>query len=273
MPCRCGSSHSPALGGQRRVRQVGRLRDRACATARPAPATAGPHRSRAACVRSAATTPASTRAASAGSAAAVRSSSTSAPSRRRRRDSTAPVAASNPLSTVSVQRATRSAARIERGGQADPRRGLQVEARDDEQGGAGELVGRRQLGAAAAGEPERADLAAPLRDPVRERRRQQRARLAVGRRPARAAACGIAPPAAGSGSRRRGRSRPPPVASPSSRSRMSAGGSRPRIGSRSSSKRRDLGRQRLLLRARPPSASSPPAADARRATPSAAPAR
>ena len=94
--------------------------------------------------------------------------STSAPSRRRRRASTAPDTGSKLVSTCSVMRSSRQSIGIERRGQPDTRRRLQLQRGDRQQRRAGQRIGARQPRAAAAGQPEAARLAAPLRDAVRE---------------------------------------------------------------------------------------------------------
>ena len=147
--------------------------DRSRAAAPPAPATAARPRSRAAAGFSASTR-ASVAAISAGSAGTVRSSSTSAPSRRRRRDSTAPLAGSKPLSTVSVMRAATEPGSVAgSSGAASLMRAAPFgsSAATTSSRRFRQRIGQRQPRPAAAGQAEAARLAAPLRDPVGEARR------------------------------------------------------------------------------------------------------
>ena len=131
---------------------------------------------------SAATARASAAATSAGSTGSVRSPRTSAPSRRRRRASTAPETGSKLVSTCSVMRVGRQRVGIERRGQPDARAGLQFQRGDRQQRRVGERIGARQPRPAAAGQPEAARLAAALRDAVGKRGGEQPAGIAIGGR-------------------------------------------------------------------------------------------
>ena len=112
----------------------------------------------------------------------MRSVSTSAPSRRRRRASTAPETGSKLVSTLLGDAGGGQCVGIERCGQPDPRRRLQLQRRDRQQRRAGERIGAWQPRPAAAGQPEAARLAAALGDAVGEGGGEQAAGVAIGGR-------------------------------------------------------------------------------------------
>ena len=270
MPASCGASHSgtsavsaasdrsgqPSSGSSRRISATRAWNWRAASVQ-------GSGRS-----PSAATARASAAATSAGSAGSVRSARTSAPSRRRRRASTAPETGSKLVSTCSVIAIGRQRVGIERRGQPDARRRLQFQRGDRQQRRVGERIGARQPRSAAARQPEAARLAAPLRDAVGKRRGQQPAGIAIGGR----IGAQPQPPAILAGDPADARQRA------AIRCRIAVGDRRQaqadirrrvRAAQRVAllQQRGEVGGQRRLARRPARPASSPPAADARRAPP------